>query len=91
MGEVRSIGRVDVYEAAVGKSWEKYESRPVLSTTRSFKSIGKTEKGSRGEDNKVSFACPGHKARYIRLSTNGCQDLTFPSFSRLCEVMVFEK
>jgi len=90
LGEVRSIGRVDIFEAAVGKSWEKYE---VACSTdkRTWKPIGRTEEGARGETNKVSFTCTSCNARYIRLRTDGCQDLTFPSFSRLCEIMVFEE
>lgn len=90
LGEVCEIGRVEIFEAAVGKSWEKYELASS-EDQKSFAEIGKTEKGSRGEENKVSFTFDARKARYLRIRTGGCQDLTFPSFSRLCEVMVFVK
>ncbi len=90
LGEVQSVGRVEVFEAALSKSWENYE----LSGSEdgeNFTTIGKTEKESRGEKNSVSFSVDPMKARFIKITTYGCEDFTFPSFSRLCEVMVFEK
>ena len=90
LGKEHDISRVEIFEAAVGKSWEKYE---LASSTdnKTFTPIGKTEKETRGEKNSVTFKMDSRKARYLRIQTHGCQDLTFPSFSRLCEVMVFEK
>ncbi|YCM42227.1 family 20 glycosylhydrolase [Verrucomicrobiaceae bacterium 227] len=90
LGAEQDISRVEVFEAAVGQSWEQYE---IASSTdnKSFTAIGKTEKGTRGDKNSVTFKIDSRKARYLRIKTDGCQDLTFPSFSRLCEVMVFEK
>ncbi|MDQ8189809.1 family 20 glycosylhydrolase [Roseibacillus persicicus] len=88
LGKLSTLTKVDVYEAAVGKSWEHYKVE-YSKNNKSYKTIGETEKGSRGEGNMVSHPCDNVTARYIRISTEGCQDLTFPSFSRLCEVMVF--
>ncbi len=90
LGEMQRIGRLVVYEAAVHGSWESYEISSS-EDNEEFTTIGKTEKGMRGEKNRVSFTIDPRKARYIRIQTNGCEDLTFPSFSRLCEVMVFAK
>lgn len=90
LGETHEIARIEVFEAAVGKSWESYEVS-VSSGQGEFTKIGNTEKTSRGESNKVTFSFAARKARFVKISTKGCEDLTFPSFSRLCEIMVFAK
>ncbi|MEN8774948.1 MAG: family 20 glycosylhydrolase [Akkermansiaceae bacterium] len=90
LGKVHEVSEIDIFEAAVGKSWESYEVS-VSADRGEFVKIGKTDKSSRGESNKVTFSFDLKKARFVKISTNGCEDLTFPSFSRLCEVMVFAK
>ena len=37
----------------------------------------------------VEHVFPPREVRFVRVSTQGCHGLTFPSFSRLTEVMVF--
>ncbi|MBK1833735.1 family 20 glycosylhydrolase [Roseibacillus ishigakijimensis] len=86
--EVTTIDRIEVYEAAVHGSWESYQVQ-VSRDGRSYRTIGETRKGSRGDSNKVVHPGDQVRARYVRLRTAGCEDLTFPSFSRLCEIMVF--
>jgi len=83
------VGRIVIYERAVGKSHEVYELH-VSSDGKSFQKVGHSEKGSRGEKNYVEHRFEPREISSIMIKTKGCQGLTFPSFSRLSEVMAFE-
>ncbi|MEM1448944.1 MAG: family 20 glycosylhydrolase [Planctomycetota bacterium] len=88
LGEVQEVSRVVVHETAVGKSFEQY--RVDLSTDgETFDEVGASVEGTRGEASFVEHAFDPRNARYVRIRTDGCQSLTFPSFSRLCEIEVF--
>lgn len=89
LGEVRAVSKVLVFEAAVNGSWEQYEIL-VSEDGVDFQSVGVTTKASRGETNSVTTCFTSRLVRYVKVKTDGCKDLTFPGFSRLCEVMVFE-
>lgn len=88
MKKVATLSRLVVYERAVGKSWEQHEIL-VSADGTTFKSVGKTEKETRGSENHVIHRLDPKEVKFIKIVTEGCQDLTFPSFSRLSEVMAF--
>lgn len=85
-----SISRVVVHETAVGESYERYELL-VSGDGQGFESVGRSEQGTRGESSFVEHRFESRELRYLKIRTQGCHGLTFPSFSRLCEVMAFEE
>lgn len=84
------VGRVVVHEAAVGKSHEIYELF-VSADGKDYERVGSSGKGSRGENAFVAHTFEPRQVRYLKIATQGCHGLTFPSFSRLTEVQAFEK
>ena len=82
------IGRIVVHERAVGGSHELYEVY-VRGTSGDFVRVGETQKDSRGEASFVEHRFDAREVAAIRIVTRGCHGLTFPSFSRLSEVMAF--
>jgi len=86
--EPQEIGRIVVYETAVGESHEIYDLL-VSSDGRTYKRVGHAEKGSRGESNHVEHVFPWRRVSFIKIETQGCHGLTFPSFSRLTEVKAY--
>lgn len=90
LGATHEVSRVVVHETAVGKSHEIYELSVSIDGV-SFDQVGTAHKGTRGDDAFVTHSFAGRKVRYVKVSTHGCHGLTFPSFSRLCEVEVFAK
>ncbi len=88
LGKIVEIEKVHIFEMASRESWEKYK----LYSSRNLKNkqlLGEASQGDRKDKNNIVFTAKPHRARYIIIETEGCQNLTFPSFSRLCEVMVF--
>ncbi|TWT84248.1 Beta-N-acetylhexosaminidase [Planctomycetes bacterium CA13] len=83
-----AVGRIVIYERAIGTSHEIYELH-VSPDGKTFAKIGSAQKGSRGEKNHVVHSFPVREIRFIKIVTQGCHGLTFPSFSRLSEVMAF--
>lgn len=90
LGTAAEVGRVVVHETAVGESYEVYELL-VSADGREYEKVGATEKGTRGERSFVEHIFAPRAVRYVKIRTLGCHGLTFPSFSRLTEVMVFER
>ncbi|MEM9380478.1 MAG: family 20 glycosylhydrolase, partial [Planctomycetota bacterium] len=88
LGEVQEVARVVVHEAAVGESYEQY-CVDVSMDGAAYEEVGASAEGRRGAATFVEHAFAPRSARYVRLRTEGCKNLTFPSFSRLCEVEVF--
>ena len=86
--ESATVGRVVVYETAVGQSHEIYELLVSADGDR-YERVGGAEQGSRGDDNFVTHSFAPRTVRYLKIATRGCHGLTFPSFSRLTEVMAF--
>ncbi|MDF1837586.1 MAG: family 20 glycosylhydrolase [Planctomycetota bacterium] len=82
------LARIVVYEDATQDSFEEYELLVSLDG-ETFEPVGQTEKGSRGRNTHVEHSFKSRQVRYILIRTRGCQDLTFPSFSRLSEVQAF--
>lgn len=85
------VARVVVHETAVGDSHEVYE---VLLSADGvvWELVGSsTERTARGERSFVEHRFAARPARFLRVRTRGCHDLTFPSFSRLCEIEAFAK
>lgn len=82
------VGRVVVYETAVGKSHELYELW-VSPDGEAWERVGKTEPSSRGEANHVVHTFAPRRVAQLKLLTSGCHGLTFPSFSRLTEVRAY--
>ena len=88
LGSELDVARVVVHETSVGGSHEIYELM-VSADGRSYEQVGAAKKGSRGEQSFVTHAFVSRKVRYVKVATHGCHGLTFPSFSRLCEIEVF--
>lgn len=87
LGERVDVSEVKVYETAQGGSWESYEVLVGVDAGK-LEVVGETEEESRGKGNFVVHKFERKAVRFVRIRTNGCQGLTFPSFSRLCEVEV---
>ena len=85
-----SVGRVVVHERAVGQSHEIYGLHVSVDGS-SWQQVGTSGKGTRGEQSFVEHRFEPRTVRYVRIVTQGCHGLTFPSFSRLCEVEAFAK
>lgn len=84
------VGRVVVHERAVGQSHEIYDLQ-VSADGSDWERVGRSGKGTRGAQRFVEHRFEPRKVRYLRVVTEGCHGLTFPSFSRLCEVEAFAK
>ena len=83
-----NVSRVVVFETAVGKSHELYELL-VSNDGQDFTPVGQTSPESRGENPFVEHTFDSRRVSHLRIRTQGCHGLTFPSFSRLTEVMAF--
>ena len=88
--EKSALSRVVIYERAVGRSWEQYEIH-LSADGQTYEQVGKSEKGLRADENNLTHRFDPREAKFIKVVTKGCRDLTFPSFSRISEVMAFEK
>jgi hexosaminidase len=88
LGREQQVARIVVHETAVGGSYEVYELL-VSADGRDYEQVGAAGEGSRGERSFVEHRFAPCKVRYVKIATHGCHGLTFPSFSRLCEVEVF--
>ncbi|MEM1085163.1 MAG: family 20 glycosylhydrolase [Verrucomicrobiota bacterium] len=84
------VGRIVVYERAVGGSQEVYRLFASADGKR-FEKIGETEMGSRGDKDHVVFTFDPREISHLKIETDGCEGLTFPSFSRISEVMAYEE
>ncbi len=82
------LSRIKITERAIGKSHEIYEVF-VSADGENYEKVGESKEGTRGEKNYVDYAFPARKVAFIKISTQGCHGLTFPSFSRLSEVEAF--
>jgi hypothetical protein len=83
-----TVGRVRIHERALGGSHEIY--RLLASTDGvSFDEVGRSGAGTRGEASFVDHRFPAREVRALRIVTEGCHGLTFPSFSRLTEVQAY--
>jgi N-acetyl-beta-hexosaminidase len=83
------VARIVVHETAVGDSHEVYELL-VSADGVQWQPVGRsTERAARGDRSFVEHRFPARSVRFLRVRTRGCHDLTFPSFSRLCEVEAF--
>ncbi|MGA1525922.1 MAG: hypothetical protein ACO4CZ_18310, partial [Planctomycetota bacterium] len=78
------------HEIAVGNSWESYRLF-VSADGKAFEQIGQTREGGRGDERFVDHRFDPRSVRAIRIETDGCENFTFPSFSRLTEVEAFAK
>ena len=90
LGAAHVVGRVVVHETAVAGSHEIYELL-VSVDGKHFEQVGAASKGSRGERADVAHVFEARRVRFVKVMTHGCHGLTFPSFSRLCEVQVFAR
>ncbi len=90
LGEPRGVSRIVVHETAVGGSHELYTLR-VSADGASYLDVGTTTPQSRGEQSFVAHRFEPRKVRFVQIETRGCHGLTFPAFSRLCEVEVFAR
>jgi hexosaminidase len=88
LGREQQVARIVVHETAVGGSYEVYELL-VSADGRDYEQVGAAGERSRGERSFVEHRFASRKVRYVKIATHGCHGLTFPSFSRLCEVEVF--
>lgn len=90
LGEPRGVSRIVVHETAVGGSHELYTLR-VSADGASYLEVGATTPASRGEQSFVAHRFEPRKVRFVQIETRGCHGLTFPAFSRLCEVEAFPR
>lgn len=82
------VARIRIHEIAVDRSWENY--RLFVSTDGvEFEQVGQTAPGARGEERFVDHRFAQRTVHTIRIETQGCEEFTFPSFSRLSEVEAF--
>jgi len=86
--KVAEVSRICVHEMAIGGSWEKYRVS-VSVDGKKFEQVGETKQGDRGEGRVVEHRFEKRKVKVIRIVTDGCENFTFPSFSRLTEVEAF--
>jgi hypothetical protein len=86
--ELTTIDRVVVFETARDNSYERYRLA-VSADGAAYEQVGVSDQGTRGEAPFVEHHFAPRPARFVRVVTDGCQALTFPSFSRLCEVQVY--
>lgn len=88
--ESAEVSRIRIHERAVGGSHELYELF-VSADGEAFELVGSTTPDSRGDEQYVDHVFAARPVSAIRIRTRGCHGLTFPSFSRLSEVMAFEE
>ena len=84
------VARVVIYERAVGDSHEVYELLASPDGKR-WRLVGSSGKGTRGERDHVEHRFDARTVHSLKIVTSGCEGLTFPSFSRLSEVMAFRQ
>lgn len=82
------VSRIVVHEDATSESYEAY-GLLVSEDGKTFDSVGKTTKGSRGDKSHVEHRFKPRPVGFILVRTSGCHDLTFPNFSRLSEIQAF--
>jgi len=90
LGAAATVGRVVVHERAIGQSHEIYDLL-VSKDGSSWQLVGSSKKGTRGEQRFVEHRFAPRDVQYLKIVTQGCHGLTFPSFSRLSEVEAFGK
>lgn len=83
-----NASRIRIHEMAVGGGWEKYRLF-ISADGNQFTQVGKSSKGLRGENKYLDHRFDKAKIKVVRIETDGFEDFTFPSFSRLTEVQVF--
>lgn len=91
LGGATDVGRIVVHETAVGESHELYDVLVSRDGGQAFEVVGRSEKGSRGDRAFVEHSFEPRPVTHIRIRTSGCHGLTFPSFSRLCEIQAFAR
>ncbi|MDB4537724.1 family 20 glycosylhydrolase [Akkermansiaceae bacterium] len=84
------VGRIRVHETAVGESFEKYKLL-VSEDGKTYTMISESKEGTRGEESYVDHKFERRPVKFILVVTGGCQNLTFPSFSRLTEVAAYRE
>ena len=82
------IGRIRIHERAIQTSHEVYRVE-ISADGESFTEVGFAVEGTRGENSFVDHRFEPRNVAMIRVITDGCHGLTFPSFSRLSEVEAF--
>jgi len=82
------LSRIVVFERAIGKSHEIYDLL-VSADGATYQKVGGSKEGTRGDSDHVEHRFQSQKVAFIKISTQGCHGLTFPSFSRLSEVQAF--
>jgi len=87
-GGLGEISRIVVHETAVGGSHEIYELL-VSRDGKKYQKVGESGKGTRGEQSYVEHRFDSRDVEFIKVVTKGCHGLTFPSFSRLCEIQAY--
>lgn len=80
--------RIRIYEISSGNGWEKYRLY-VSRDGKAFEKVGESTQGKRGKKTFLEHRFPKTEIKVVRIETDGFEDFTFPSFSRLSEVQVF--
>ena len=89
LAPIAEVARIRVHEIAVGGSWADYRVL-VSSDGERFEKVGSAVRGQRGDRPFLDHRFDRRPVRLIRIETRGCEDFTFPSFSRLTEVEAFD-
>ena len=84
------LARIVVHETAVGASHEVYALLVSVDGER-YEEVGRAGKRTRGDRSFVEHVFDRREVARIKIVTEGCHGLTFPSFSRLTEVEAFER
>lgn len=82
------VGRVVVYERAIGKSHEVYRLLASADGVH-YETLGEAREGTRGDEDHVEFRFERRRVSHLQIVTDGCYGMVFPSFSRLSGVMAF--
>lgn len=90
LNEPAEVGRITVHERAIGKSYGIYDIL-ISEDGETFYEIGKAHEGTRGDQSYVEHRFPAREIESIKIITQGCHGLTFPSFSRLSELTAYTK
>lgn len=85
---VADASRIRIHEMSIGNGWEKYRLF-ISADGKTFEKVVTTTKGMRAQEKFIEHRFNKTMVKVVRIETDGFEDFTFPSFSRLTEVQVF--
>ncbi|MCH1506419.1 MAG: family 20 glycosylhydrolase [Verrucomicrobiales bacterium] len=88
--EPAEVSRITVHERALGGSYELYNIL-ISEDGKTFYEIGEAKEGTRGDQSYIDHRFAAREIESIKIITQGCHGLIYPSFSRLSEVMAYSE